>query len=71
MSDKIELVTLSQVSEEIGHTKVTITRWIKEGLFPDYDVKINARVKRWNRETLNKFFSGKLSLSSQKEQKCR
>ncbi len=69
MSNKIELVTLTQVSEEIGHTKVAITRWIKQGVFPDYDVKINARVKRWNRETLNKFFSGKLPINNQKEKK--
>jgi hypothetical protein len=69
MSDKIELVTLSQVSEELGHTKVSITRWIKLGLFPDYDVKINARVKRWNRETLNKFYSGNLPINNQKEKK--
>ena len=56
-NNKPELVTLTQISKEMNITKVTITRWIKEKKFPAYNVVINARVKYWTRETLNKFFN--------------
>jgi predicted DNA-binding transcriptional regulator AlpA len=46
------LMPMPAVSRLVGIGARTLWRWISAGQFPDADVKIGAKVRRWRRDTI-------------------
>lgn len=49
-----QLVSPSQLSEVLQRSRVTIWRWIKEGILPP-PIKINGAVLGWKEDVINEW----------------
>ncbi|KJF90419.1 helix-turn-helix transcriptional regulator [Photobacterium leiognathi] len=49
------LITQDDLCELTGKGRITIWRWIKEGILPE-PMRINGVVLGWDNETINKWF---------------